>query len=717
MIKDIYLIHDSHTDIGFTNTQGRILSAYFAFTRQAIELAENDPGFRWTCETFIQVEQFWQRADEDLRRRFLKLVQSGRIGLSANWANFNELPDEDVFGALAARARCFADEHKLLLNTAVLADINGCPLAYARALVKAGVTMLLTHVNPWHGRVLQQKRMQPFWWDLGNGDKLLVYYNEQYHFANELGFFPGAEANASNFGEPIVAFDDDILNRRLPAYLQKLEQAGWAHDFLVVTGSGLITDNSPPSESVTGRISRWNADPEHMAKVHMITASDLWEIITARSSALPTFSGDWTDWWSDGMAADPEGTMLYRQAQRERRWLRAAGLAFPQAAVDFHSLDTALGLYAEHTYGHCAALTSPWHPLVHQLHARKLGYAAEAADLADCLGEKAGEAFGYGTLACNRPLGFVAVNPHEADLVQLVELELDACEVHFHRLGKTFEVLDSLTHEVLPHQSASSLRGVKVLAQVSVPARSTVSLFLRKSPVDFVQPLEITEPPRNGQSEPASSKVLSTFVENDYGHLMWDKLGRLISWGDRGSGRDISNSPDKAFVLEMNRSPAAKEVGPQFHGRGGMGENRQAANSQHFVAKPSGFCRLGSGPLFDMVGIDYEAPGFEFLKTEWTVYRNAPMVDVSVIGHKIGTWDSENVYCPLPFTAGTGSTVWLDRGGAMRPWQDQLPGTLTDFYGVQDGIAWCADGFGVAVAMLDSHLVHCGGTLTIARDV
>jgi len=665
MIKDIYLIQDSHTDIGYTNTQGRILRWYSAFTRQAIVIAENDPAYRWTCETFIQVEQFWQHADENWRQRFIKLVQAGRIGLSANWANFNELPDEDVFAALAQRSRCFADEHKLPLNTAVMADINGCPLAYARALVNAGITMLLTHVNSWHGRVLQQKRMQPFWWDLGNGSKLLVYYNEHYHLGNELGFFPGAEANATNFSEPFVAFDDDVLNRRLPAYLQELEQAGWAHDFLIVTGSGLITDNSPPSDSVTGRISRWNTDSAHTVKVHMVTASDLREIIATRTSALPTYSGDWTDWWADGMAADPEGTMLYRQAQRERRWLSAAAKAFPKATVDLHSLDTALGLYAEHTYGHCASLTSAWNPLVQQLHVRKLGYAAEAADLSDCLGEKAAEAFGYGSLAYNRPLRFVVVNPHDVDLAQLVEIELDTCEVQAHRLSKTFAVVDSLTNQVLPHQPAQSLRGgVKVLAQVSVPARSTRELFIRKSPVDLVQPLEITGTYSDGRREPASSKVVSTFVESNHGYLTWDNVGRLIAWGDRKSGRDISRSPDKAFVLEMNRSPAAKEVGPQFTGRAGMGENRQAVNSQHFTAKPSGFRRLGSGPLFDVVGIDYEAPGFELLKSEWTVYREMPMVDVEVICHKIGTWDSENIYCPLPFTAGDKSAFWIDRGWA-----------------------------------------------------
>ena len=704
MIKDIYLIQASHTDIGYTSTQGRILRWYYAFTRQAIEFAEKNPDFRWTCESFIQVEQFWQRADDDWRKRFVRLVREGRIGLSANWANFAELPDEAVFGALAARARHFADEHKLPLNAATLADINGCPLAYARALADTGVTFLMMHVNAWHGRVLLRKRMHPFWWDLGDGRKLLVYYNEHYHFGNELGFFPGAEANATNFREPITAFDDDILERRLTNYIQGMEHAGWPHDYLIITGSGLITDNSPPSDNVTGRVARWNADPAHTAKVRMVTASDLHEILTAKTSAVPTFSGDWTDWWADGVAGDPEGTMLYRQAQRDRRWLSAASLAFPKTAVGLHSLDTALGLYAEHTFGHSASVALPWKPLVQRLHVRKLSYAADATDIAESLVDQVAESFGYGPLSYDRPLHFVVVNPHDVELSQLVEIELEACEAHLHQLLGTFSVVDSITNQVLPQQS----QGGKVSIQVSVNARSRRELYIRKSRVDLVLPFEISGANELRDLPPDSGNMLSTTVETDHGHLEWDSAGCLMAWSDRTSGRTICTTHREAFVLELNRTVAAKETTAQCSARCAIGQNRQGAGSQQFIAKPSGFRRLGSGPLFDVIGIDYEAPGFEFLKAEWTVYRQLPMVDIEVICHKLGTWDLENVYCPLPFTAGDGSTFWIDRGWAMRPWRDQLPGTMTDYYGGQEGMAWCADGFGVAVAMLDCNLIHCG---------
>ena len=707
MIKTIYLIHESHTDIGYTNGQGRILRWHAAFIRQAIELAEDDPAFRWTCETFIQVEQFWAAADQGWRNRFLDQVRAGRIGLTANWAHFNELPDEAVLHAFAKRARSFADEHNLPLNTAVMADINGCPLAYARALAANGISLILTHVHPHHGCVPLRARMQPFRWDLGDGNTILVYHQDHYHTANELGLFPGAEINYLNFREPVRAFDEDTLNRRLPVYVREIEKSGWPYDFLVLTGSGMITDNGAPSASVTARIERWNANPPLCVNIQMITAGDLARIFSERAIQVPTFCGDWPDWWADGSAGDPEGTILYRQAQRERRWLSAATEAFPEVKISLDALDTCLGFYAEHTFGHSASITVPWNPLAQQLHVRKAGYAAEAADIAECLGEQAGEAFGYGPLAYGRPPRFKIVNPFRQDLVQPVEMEFDGCDVHFHQLGGPIEVIDVQDDSLIPHQTMPSLRGLKVVCQIEVPQQSTRQLLIRPAQIELAQPLTI--PGRCGHRDLASDpcNVIDATVKNDHATLEWDASGRVIAWKDAKTGRNLLTQPD-AFAFQMNRSATAKDGASQYARRGAMARNRQASDAQQLTAKATGFRRISTGPLFDVIATDYEAPGFELLRAEWTIYRNLPRVDVEVICHKLGTWDPENVYCSLPFTAGDGSQFWIDRGWAMRPWVDQLPGTLTDFYGAQDGVGWCTDNFGVVVVPVDSHLIHCG---------
>ena len=49
-IREILLIHESHTDVGYTHGQGRSLRWHQAFIRQAMDLAVRQPSFRWTCE-------------------------------------------------------------------------------------------------------------------------------------------------------------------------------------------------------------------------------------------------------------------------------------------------------------------------------------------------------------------------------------------------------------------------------------------------------------------------------------------------------------------------------------------------------------------------------------------------------------------------------------------------------------------------------------------
>jgi hypothetical protein len=119
--------------------------------------------------------------------------------------------------------------------------------------------------------------------------------------------------------------------------------------------------------------------------------------------------------------------------------------------------------------------------------------------------------------------------------------------------------------------------------------------------------------------------------------------------------------------------------------------------------------------------LDYEMTGFEMLQVRLSAFKRQPRVDVEVVMHKLGTWDAENVYIALPFSAGPASPLWLDRGFPLQPGKDQFPGSLIDYYGVQDGLGWSDSKFGVAVAPHDSHLVQTGpldyGVRQLAGDV
>ena len=95
----MYIIHHSHTDIGYTERQDKIIRYQCDFIRQAVDIL-NDlhvnnktqyKGFKWQCENYWQVKNFYENSNEDYIKDFEKYVKSGEIGLSGNYLNLTEL--------------------------------------------------------------------------------------------------------------------------------------------------------------------------------------------------------------------------------------------------------------------------------------------------------------------------------------------------------------------------------------------------------------------------------------------------------------------------------------------------------------------------------------------------------------------------------------------------------------------------------------------------
>jgi hypothetical protein len=704
-------------DVGYTHGQGRSRHWHANFIKQTLVLADLQPSFRWCCETFLQVESFWKEANDRDRSRFAEHVRNGKISLSASWANFTELPDQNLFASMVSRAKQFADQYGLPLVGAMMADINGCPLIHARALAGQGVKFLLTHVHPHHGSVPFGKRTLPFWWDLGDGSRLLVHHGEHYHLGNELGLSPGAETNYLIFTDPARSFDQDQAFDRLTYYIRSLESSGWKYEWAVLTVSGLITDNAPPSPIIVKHIAQWNAHAavSGLPPLVMSTLNDIADVIAKEGDRLPTFAGDWPDWWSDGSASDPDGMRLFKHALRQRNFLAALGKQFPKTHVDLENLDLPLAMYAEHTYGHSHSVVMPSNFLAQQLRMKKQSSAADAADYAEVLVESAAEQIGYGTLAFNRPFKFRVINVEDSELRGAVEFEWEWCEnVRWGIQDSSVELRDESTGEIIAHQTAPSMRGTRVIAEMTVPGAATIDIAVRPVMQQPPEPsINLSAPTRIGPkdltADHAQSDVTPHFVKSKYTELVWDEFGNVVRWIDLKSGRSLLCGDQlPPFTLTGNRTRCEADGALQASKRRSMGRNRRLATSETFMSHGTGLNRLQQGPLFDTFVAQQSCDGFESLNIMWTIWHNFQRVDAEVIGCKIGTWDAENVYCALPFTAGNGSVVWLDRGFPMRPWKDQLPGTLVDYYGVQEGLAWCGDQFGVAVGTPDSHLIHCG---------
>lgn len=52
----IYVLHSSHTDVGYTDTQEKMKAHHIAFIREVLDIIKEEPDFKWNCESYWCVE-------------------------------------------------------------------------------------------------------------------------------------------------------------------------------------------------------------------------------------------------------------------------------------------------------------------------------------------------------------------------------------------------------------------------------------------------------------------------------------------------------------------------------------------------------------------------------------------------------------------------------------------------------------------------------------
>lgn len=707
-MKTLYVIHHSHTDVGYTAPQGRVERWHADFIRQALDaieasrprVGEHFGGFRWVCETFWSVERFLARATATERDAFVGAVREGSVGLSASYLNLNELLDFEILSRVVRRATDYGLSIGVTIDSAMTTDVNGHGWGLSQALADCGIENLFTCVHTHHGMYPLGRKPVPFFWETPAGDRVLVWNGEHYHLGNELGVVPGAGSSylIKDECDADMIYHDNwgVAERRIPRYFETLDDAGYPYDFAPVMASGLRSDNAPPSPAIVDFIERWNRTHGEQIRVEMVTLSQFFRRLRREPHEIVTHRGDWPDWWSDGPSGDPESTMLFREAQRGFVDVLALADRYVEIEVgDVTPLEDDLALYAEHTFGHAHAMSDPWHPDVHAIAERKKAHAACASDAAVALRDETLAAIGAAQFAAGVPLRFKIVNPLDRAVSGTAGLAVGHHEFHELGLDRSVEVRDASTGGVIPCQLTPVPLGGEFVIHVGLDPSEERVVEIRPAGAAGSVP-----------AAPGRADVLETpFVR-----IAWRRGDGITSWLDRRSGDELLRADRRhgpfSPVHEITPMPDRDEICAV---RSRMLLNRKGEGVRRTAGRLVGSSVVEAGPVFTRAALDYDVFGMSFYRVLLRALIDEPRVDVSVRMHKESAWEPENVYASLPFSPGGSPVLWIDKAGArVRPRIDQIPGTLTDFYGVQGGFALTSDGIGIAVSMLDNHLLQLG---------
>ncbi len=690
----IFLIYHSHIDIGYTERQEKIAVYQGDFIKQAVEHALSpkqrergaDAKFKFTAEGFWAVEQYLARYGAEGEERLLQAIRSGCFELTAGYVHMAELLNYenlrrslDYCAAFCRRCGIPAPE------VAMAADINGFSWGYADALIERGVKYLATNINTHHGGAPFSKPLVPFWWQAPSGKKLLVWNGLTYHKANLLGLIPGLTP-VGDPGIPGMLVEEtgfldvrntDYAHKRIGALIEALRAEGYPYHFLPIMGSGLYTDNSPAGEDHCELLEEWNKKYGDEVTIVTGTLQEFFEYLQEQVPDIPTYAGDWNDWWTDGVISTPTETRIFRNAQRTERLIE---MLDPDCRVvskeERGGIVKNLILYAEHTWGHSASYTDPCKLLVRQLDARKAKLATDADVQAGVCYDRLARALGEGEFAQRRPFTYVIVNPLDTPAEKEVLLPTDFWEEGLFTDGK-YAVYDG--EKKIPSQRTYTLRGAFVACVVALGAKERRTLTIRF-----------------GEEPPAVPDTgFSRFG------AAYDAEGlSSITYG----GEEIYSRRGGAFctpVYQIFRGGKRSDAA-------GFGYSARKKPQGEIVEGKLLRCTVAEdGCVFTKLVYEFAVEGAKRAQVGVYLYKGLPRIDVEADFAKDLVLDPEGLYVRFPFRLRGGEWM-LDKAGAFFKPGCQLPDTCCDYYPVVRGAALVGADNSISVNCLDTPLVTFG---------
>lgn len=720
----ILVIHHSHTDIGYTNRQEKIELHHIGNIKQSVDILNEAyhngktqwQNFKWTCESFWCVEKFLETASDEYIKNFLEYVQKGNISISGNYLNCTDLLNYQTFDETLKNSLKLCDKHGIKLTCGMTADINGYGWGYGDLLIDNGIKNFLSCIHPHHGFHVASRKQRPFYWQTPKKQKLLVWQGDNYHIGNELGIaqYGGWEYMIKDGLSSSGLSPFEIARKRIFTYLLNLEREDYPFDFVPITVSGLMTDNAPPNIRVIDFINKWNAAHADEIHIAMSTLESFFERVGKHAKEIETFAGDWPDWWADGVCSTPNVVKHYRDAQR--KYCICKNLD-PEAKIGNKKLMnealTNLMLYSEHTWGYSSSVSEPWNTLVNDMDLRKNLYAEKAHECVCRNLDLICYAKGETPISLRHDFGFKIINPNKTPIKDVARFPLEILFEHNY-----FEIIDDKTEKSVPFQTTRIPRGFEITILAELDALEEKTFSIKEIPDERLITSQMN--PRGGSDEvidlnksfnhPTIKNIATPyFIESPFFKIQFNSHSGIVSFFDKKNNVELIK-PERefnAFTPVYEVTPIESDACSQ---RKIMGRNRKALNTKRYQGKLKDAVVKDNGDVFSRVLLKYKLPGTSLCNILLTVYRDIPRVDVTLQLHKDSVWEPENLYLALPFTTGNADELFvIDKIGALvKPRIDQIPGSCTDFYLVQNGMAYISKSTSLIITTPDAPMISMG---------
>lgn len=694
-IREIWCLHHSHLDIGYTHPQNFLLELQKDYIDETIDLClaardyPEESRFRWTAEATLPVVRWFETAEPERRETFRELVKEGLISVTA-------MPVHTTPGAALPELVSYFQQLDQIrgltgsaITTAINHDVNGQPWTMASLLLDSGVKFYLTGINVHFGGI-PFARPYAFRWETPDGRLLPSFVGEHYSLFSQ--FAHTCEEDTAR------------MHEGLDEYVRQVEETtDWPEDFVLLTATNPpLYDNNQPDTALASLIRRYNEEDRGYT-VRFVTP----EMIYARLAAdglekLDVQRGDWTDYWNFGSASTAREVRISRKAKTllsGSDYLDFIGQEPSERIKNLsdRAYENAI-LFDEHTWGAAESIDRPDDETSVVQKANKKTYAYEAAEQAAYLAGRKMEETAENPIQSDHQDGILAVNP--------TAFAMDArIRIPSWMLRKERTLAALRMKEMIPYTPLQDER--TDLGTATLP------------------PFSSTRIPFSSLSEATTEEGPATYEKN--GRLCFDTpfytvelckaTGHILQITEREGGRALlSEERGWSFgdVVRETIDPrfAAKHRDSLFFRDVDAGNRSASGWKNDWRAVREGISEAGGYSLGQtrdeiVLTIRSEEAGMKSVLEKVTFFKTRDGIRVEVTLDKLPVREPEGIYVAFPLLLKEGWDCVYDTAGTnVRLDEEQLGTVCRDYLTVDQTISLFDDAGGYTLCCPDAPMVQ-----------